>query len=184
MLCHDSTDRVALTVVGLLTQQNEVGALTFERLGQRVSSRRHIRARNRRITEVNRAVGTERDGLVQRTHGAVRTHRYGHDLLDRDHAALFDLHRRLDGVRVIRVEILLAAAVHTPRRGVNLLLDGGIRDLLHQDAYLHSQATPWVCWERSYLVERLTDSSRSEEHTSELQSLRHLVCRLLLEKKK
>src|SRR5438045_8266343 len=27
-------------------------------------------------------------------------------------------------------------------------------------------------------------SMRSEEHTSELQSLRHLVCRLLLEKKK
>src|SRR5258705_8889460 len=30
----------------------------------------------------------------------------------------------------------------------------------------------------------LTVPSRSEEHTSELQSLRHLVCRLLLEKKK
>src|SRR5947199_3615791 len=29
-----------------------------------------------------------------------------------------------------------------------------------------------------------TWASRSEEHTSELQSLRHLVCRLLLEKKK
>src|SRR5258705_4576934 len=28
------------------------------------------------------------------------------------------------------------------------------------------------------------DRKRSEEHTSELQSLRHLVCRLLLEKKK
>src|SRR5262245_30897190 len=28
------------------------------------------------------------------------------------------------------------------------------------------------------------DLRRSEEHTSELQSLRHLVCRLLLEKKK
>src|ERR1039458_5517396 len=28
------------------------------------------------------------------------------------------------------------------------------------------------------------DPPRSEEHTSELQSLRHLVCRLLLEKKK
>src|SRR5436853_5517553 len=27
------------------------------------------------------------------------------------------------------------------------------------------------------------DEPRSEEHTSELQSLRHLVCRLLLEKK-
>src|SRR5438309_6205617 len=30
----------------------------------------------------------------------------------------------------------------------------------------------------------LTDGSRSEEHTSELQSQFHLVCRLLLEKKK
>src|SRR5262245_65381815 len=28
------------------------------------------------------------------------------------------------------------------------------------------------------------EAFRSEEHTSELQSLRHLVCRLLLEKKK
>src|SRR5262245_66596603 len=32
--------------------------------------------------------------------------------------------------------------------------------------------------------ERLKGLKRSEEHTSELQSLRHLVCRLLLEKKK
>src|SRR5438045_6008107 len=31
---------------------------------------------------------------------------------------------------------------------------------------------------------RRTRRARSEEHTSELQSLRHLVCRLLLEKKK
>src|SRR5687767_15381461 len=31
---------------------------------------------------------------------------------------------------------------------------------------------------------RLTCSRRSEEHTSELQSLAYLVCRLLLEKKK
>src|SRR5258705_7145450 len=30
----------------------------------------------------------------------------------------------------------------------------------------------------------LAGGGRSEEHTSELQSLRHLVCRLLLEKKK
>src|ERR1035438_10772622 len=30
----------------------------------------------------------------------------------------------------------------------------------------------------------LSKEFRSEEHTSELQSLRHLVCRLLLEKKK
>src|SRR5437899_5690843 len=31
---------------------------------------------------------------------------------------------------------------------------------------------------------RARHRARSEEHTSELQSLRHLVCRLLLEKKK
>src|SRR5262245_63887288 len=32
-------------------------------------------------------------------------------------------------------------------------------------------------------VSHATYPARSEEHTSELQSLRHLVCRLLLEKK-
>src|SRR5258705_5884556 len=32
-------------------------------------------------------------------------------------------------------------------------------------------------------LDRLLERVRSEEHTSELQSLRHLVCRLLLEKK-
>src|SRR5205814_10174435 len=43
-------------------------------------------------------------------------------------------------------------------------------------------------WQRSakLMTELLFEASRgrSEEHTSELQSLRHLVCRLLLEKKK
>src|SRR5262245_64953215 len=34
------------------------------------------------------------------------------------------------------------------------------------------------------IVARKLLPNRSEEHTSELQSLRHLVCRLLLEKKK
>src|SRR2546422_3816915 len=33
-------------------------------------------------------------------------------------------------------------------------------------------------------VQRTASGSRSEEHTSELQSRLHLVCRLLLEKKK
>src|SRR2546425_7318933 len=33
-------------------------------------------------------------------------------------------------------------------------------------------------------VQRVAPSMRSEEHTSELQSLAYLVCRLLLEKKK
>src|SRR5258705_9890649 len=37
---------------------------------------------------------------------------------------------------------------------------------------------------RLWTFVRVRARSRSEEHTSELQSLRHLVCRLLLEKKK
>src|SRR5437899_4398806 len=37
---------------------------------------------------------------------------------------------------------------------------------------------------RTYHYWHVFVSGRSEEHTSELQSLRHLVCRLLLEKKK
>src|SRR2546425_9013801 len=35
-----------------------------------------------------------------------------------------------------------------------------------------------------HLVPEVGESERSEEHTSELQSLAYLVCRLLLEKKK
>src|SRR5687768_18335457 len=34
------------------------------------------------------------------------------------------------------------------------------------------------------ITDKLLDNARSEEHTSELQSRLHLVCRLLLEKKK
>src|SRR2546429_6170320 len=39
-------------------------------------------------------------------------------------------------------------------------------------------------WQRRHCVRNLQKSWRSEEHTSELQSRLHLVCRLLLEKKK
>src|SRR5438874_9664035 len=40
------------------------------------------------------------------------------------------------------------------------------------------------CASQVQLRKRPTESKRSEEHTSELQSRRDLVCRLLLEKKK
>src|SRR5258705_632452 len=50
--------------------------------------------------------------------------------------------------------------------------------LLQSEGWLASGAMP-------RMIDVLDDDSRrSEEHTSELQSLRHLVCRLLLEKKK
>src|SRR5438309_7108706 len=48
----------------------------------------------------------------------------------------------------------------------------------------------WCCFEKVALrslpsvLERRPPHGRSEEHTSELQSQFHLVCRLLLEKKK
>ena len=133
----DRADRVALAVVGLLAEQHEVGALAAQRLRQRVAGRGDVGAGERAVGQVDRAVGAERDGLVQRAHGGLGAHRHGDDLLDGQRAALLDLHRRLDGVRVIRVEVLLAAAVHAPRRGVDALLDGGVWHLFDQDADLH-----------------------------------------------
>src|SRR5262245_62314010 len=53
---------------------------------------------------------------------------------------------------------------------------------------LPGSSPPWGCRERMAHRRpgwpRSPRPPRSEEHTSELQSLRHLVCRLLLEKKK
>src|SRR5258705_6968058 len=42
----------------------------------------------------------------------------------------------------------------------------------------------WPMWGGTPDRNMISNMKRSEEHTSELQSLRHLVCRLLLEKKK
>src|SRR2546425_7317720 len=44
----------------------------------------------------------------------------------------------------------------------------------------------FVCFNpaASFYVQQILPDTRSEEHTSELQSLAYLVCRLLLEKKK
>src|SRR5262249_61228776 len=54
-----------------------------------------------------------------------------------------------------------------------------------QPAGLRKTFAPfWEAWDRvqEHYVDR--NAVRSEEHTSELQSLTNLVCRLLLEKKK
>src|SRR5205823_13579610 len=50
---------------------------------------------------------------------------------------------------------------------------------------LHKLAD-WIADYREHIAERriAPNDERSEEHTSELQSLAYLVCRLLLEKKK
>src|ERR1035441_11115445 len=51
---------------------------------------------------------------------------------------------------------------------------------------LHDALPIWTAWtsDRIPMCRCAGFRCRSEEHTSELQSLRHLVCRLLLEKKK
>src|SRR5258705_7425002 len=48
----------------------------------------------------------------------------------------------------------------------------------------HSPKTTCHGGKKDIFLTSLQHVPRSEEHTSELQSLRHLVCRLLLEKKK
>src|SRR5258705_9242699 len=54
---------------------------------------------------------------------------------------------------------------------------GGWKQVAHHGARHHDAGTRGQALQRA-------KQHRSEEHTSELQSLRHLVCRLLLEKKK
>src|SRR3989441_9358091 len=50
---------------------------------------------------------------------------------------------------------------------------------------IFSHPEPWRKWRHGSGCEKIRIlCSRSEEHTSELQSLAYLVCRLLLEKKK
>src|SRR5437899_9563640 len=68
-----------------------------------------------------------------------------------------------------------------------LLANFGAREALQQVIdIIAAQVRIAVC--REHLVDVAfagrDQLERSEEHTSELQSLRHLVCRLLLEKKK
>src|SRR5437870_6769726 len=50
--------------------------------------------------------------------------------------------------------------------------------------FIGGPGTPGVLVVKKNLLKNRVPSMRSEEHTSELQSRGHLVCRLLLEKKK
>src|SRR2546429_2486998 len=57
---------------------------------------------------------------------------------------------------------------------------------LRRSPSLRTRREDGIPWTTSWLIDvhRVAGKSRSEEHTSELQSRLHLVCRLLLEKKK
>src|SRR5258705_1808208 len=69
----------------------------------------------------------------------------------------------------LKVTIRLVVWNKDPETGVKT-----IRDIKEQEVYFG---------DIPLMGDHGTSPKRSEEHTSELQSLRHLVCRLLLEKK-
>src|SRR5436853_3685210 len=68
------------------------------------------------------------------------------------------------------------AAAVTATNGLLTRIVGSTTSMIDSDLSLRY-------WRRTHRS-RAAVGMRSEEHTSELQSLRHLVCRLLLEKKK
>src|SRR5262245_64946555 len=81
----------------------------------------------------------------------------------------------------------MAAASASQRRCFTRKLEGQHRKHRHADHKVESYRVQIrrYCGARVLLRCRIRRGRfRSEEHTSELQSLRHLVCRLLLEKKK
>src|SRR2546429_2451643 len=65
--------------------------------------------------------------------------------------------------------------------GFRILLPRGF---LQESAYLGDARQSVGPASSAHFVAEVADRFRSEEHTSELQSRLHLVCRLLLEKKK
>jgi hypothetical protein len=167
---HDGADRVALAVVGLLAEEHQVGALALERLGQGVAGGGHVGAREPVVLEVHGAVGPQRDRLVQGAHGGARAHGHRDDLVHVDVPALLELHGRLDGVRVVRVEVLLATAVHAPGRRIDALLDGGVWHLFDQDADLHLG----LLWQTNVRIvpRTLTDESVGDGKTARLSAAR------------
>src|SRR5205814_4922391 len=77
-----------------------------------------------------------------------------------------------------REEVDLAAVVSEVAEGFRAQAES-----VRSELRIRLNAKPHGTWDRLRL-EQVLHNLRSEEHTSELQSLRHIVCRLLLEKKK
>src|SRR5947208_9297238 len=79
----------------------------------------------------------------------------------------------------------------SPRRDVGYVIGAGIATLfcaftgfIWKSGFPKTLAALLSVSMASHVLERFLVTPRSEEHTSELQSPDHLVCRLLLEKKK
>src|SRR5690554_7189747 len=84
-------------------------------------------------------------------------------------------------MKLVRDEMGADASIIANRR-----VAGGIEltAALDYEAPRLTPPTPGLDTELKKTQERILSARRSEEHTSELQSRPHLVCRLLLEKKK
>src|SRR5207244_8594449 len=95
------------------------------------------------------------------------------------HTATGDLTHRRRRRSALRGPLLPLASVELfllrPHLLHELLVGRGQDDLVELSAVVRDQADA--------LDDDIVDEPRSEEHTSELQSPDHLVCRLLLEKK-
>src|SRR3989442_12024040 len=98
--------------------------------------------------------------------GAGRHDRLGHAV---DQLLVQGADRRQDAgqFHVVAGDEIVRRETDPPGHGHDLVLDGVM--------IAYGDAPP--------LAEFLEDARRSEEHTSELQSRPHIVCRLLLEKK-
>src|SRR5205085_7856170 len=96
------------------------------------------------------------------------------------HPSTLSLHDALPISRAAMIDLNMAILRHKPLRDVHIRHDLDARDkrgmelLGRRRFFLQQSVNP---------VAQL-QGSRSEEHTSELQSQSNLVCRLLLEKKK
>src|SRR3989449_11430030 len=126
---------------------------------------------------------------------ALRVHRSDHPLA-RQRAAEVRTRRRADhdlrGARVeprARCVQIADAAAHAAWRPTHHLTDQGrvrVPSLAERGVEVDDRDLSGHCelLEPGQGVASVEDKVRSEEHTSELQSRLHLVCRLLLEKKK
>src|SRR5687768_9095158 len=117
--------------------------------------------------EVTHTQGAARRGVLTTPHGAIETPAFM--AVGTQGAVKAVTHRDLDD---LGAPIILANTYHL------YLRPGAAR--IGAFGGLHA----FIGWEKPILTDSGGYQVRSEEHTSELQSRLHLVCRLLLEKKK
>src|SRR5437899_4989636 len=107
-----------------------------------------------------------------------------------EHGWDFVLHAKPHALRVDVHDLIESLLVLLEERKRHLLDPGVVEGDVEPAELLQSPFDKFLHLDRLRDVGLHEDSfttlglQRSEEHTSELQSLRHLVCRLLLEKKK